>query len=291
MSQRGTDPFPPEGVDLDHPSVARVYDFLLGGTSNWAIDRAFGEKVLTEFPVLRQVAIQNRLFLHRAVRHLIGLGVKQFIDIGSGIPTMGNTHQIADRIAPDSRVVYIDNEPVAIAHSRHLLDKEGDAERHAVVHADMRDPDELWDRVKNTGVIDFSQPVAVLLIAVLHIVQPGRDGTDIGPQSVARYRELLPSGSYLAISALTDEGVPEAVGQKLVEVKKMYDASSNPVVWRKQEEIAALLGDFELVDPGMTWTPLWHPEHTSADIPQLDLEVELSTPAEACIRAGVGRKP
>jgi hypothetical protein len=291
VSRRGPDPFPPEGVDLDHPSVARVYDYYLGGTSNWAIDRAFGEKVLAEFPILRQVAIQNRLYLHRAIRHLVSLGVKQFIDIGSGIPTMGNTHQVADEAAPDSRVVYIDNEPVAIAHSRYLLDEEGDRKRHAVVQADLRDPDGLWDQVTNTGVIDFSQPVAVLMIAVLHVMQPGRDGTDIGAQSVARYRELLPSGSYLAISAISDEGVPEAVGQKLVEVKRMYDAASSPVIWRKQDEIAALLGDFELVDPGMTWTPLWHPELTGTEVPDLELEIELKTPAEACIWAGVGRKP
>ncbi|WP_236795142.1 SAM-dependent methyltransferase [Amycolatopsis sp. GM8] len=287
MNDRGPDPFPPEGVDLDHPSVARVYDFLLGGSANWAIDRAFGEQVVNRFPLLKSVAIANRLYLHRAVRQLLRLGVRQFIDIGSGIPTMGNTHQIADEVAPDSKVVYIDNEPVAVAHSRYLLDKQGDPARHAVIHGDMRDPDGLWERVAETGVIDFDQPVAVLLVAVLHIQQPGRDGTDVGPQAVARYRELLKSGSYLVISHLTDEGVPPELDQKLVELKALYDASSNPVVWRKQGEIAALLGDFELLPPGMTWTPLWHPEESSPNSPALEFE----RPEESVIWVGVGRKP
>jgi hypothetical protein len=287
VSQRGPDPFPPEGVDLDHPSVARVYDFLLGGTANWAIDRAFGEQVLDGFPVLKSVAVANRLFLHRAVRHLVRLGVRQFIDIGSGIPTMGNTHQIADEVTADSKVVYVDNEPVAVAHSRYLLDKHGDPKRHAVIHADMRDPDGLWERVGETGVIDFSQPVAVLLVAVLHIHQPGHDGEDIGPESVARYRKLMNPGSYLVISQVTDEGVPAEVGEKLVELKQLYDASSNPVVWRKQSEIRALLGDFELLEPGMTWTPLWHPEESSPNSPEL----EFASPEESVIWVGVGRKP
>ncbi|WP_327436811.1 SAM-dependent methyltransferase [Amycolatopsis alkalitolerans] len=251
------------------------------------MDRAFGEKVVGGFPVLKSVAVANRLFLHRAVRHLVGLGVEQFIDIGSGIPTMGNTHQVADEVASGAKVVYVDNEPVAVAHSRYLLDKHGDPARHAVIQADMRDPDGLWDRARDAGVIDFARPVAVLLVAVLHIQQPGRDGTDIGPRAVARYRELLRSGSYLAISHVTTEGVPPAFREKLLEVKDLYDVSSNPVVWREQSEIRALLGDFELVPPGMTWTPLWHPEESGPNAPEL----EFASPEESVIWAGVGRKP
>lgn len=287
MSERGPDPFPPEGVDLEHPSVARVYDYLLGGSANWAIDRAFGEKVTAGFPVLKSVAMANRLFLHRAVRHLVRLGVRQFIDVGSGIPTMGNTHQIADAVAADSRVVYIDNEPVAVAHSRYLLDNHGAPGRHAVIRGDMRDPEGLWEQVAETGVIDFEQPVALLLVAVLHIQQPGHDGTDIGPRAVAQYRELLRSGSYLVVSQVTDEGVPPELDQKLVELKAMYDKSTSPVVWRSQGEIRALLGDFELVEPGMTWTPLWHPEESGPDAPV----ITFAKPEESVIWVGVGRKP
>jgi hypothetical protein len=274
-------------VDLEHPSIARVYDFLLGGTANWAIDRAFGEKVLTSFPLLKSVATANRLYLHRAVRHLVRLGVRQFVDIGSGIPTMGNTHQIADEVAPDSKVVYIDNEPVAVAHSRYLLEKHGDPQRHAVVQADLRDPDGLWDHVAGAGVIDFQEPVALLLVAVLHIQQPDHDGVDIGPRSVARYRQLLTSGSYLVISQVTDEGVPAALDAKLIELKDLYDGSASPVVWRSRSEIRELLGDFELLEPGMTWTPQWHPEENGPDAP----EIRFGAPEESVVWAGVARKP
>jgi S-adenosyl methyltransferase len=281
------DPFPPQGVDLEHPSVARVYDWYLGGTANWAIDREFGERVLTTFPLLRPIAIANRLFLHRVVRHLVGLGVKQFVDIGSGVPTMGNTHQVADEVAPDSRVVYIDHEPVAVAHSQVLLEQNGDPTRHAAINADLRNPDRLWQRVIETGVIDLEEPIALLVIAVLHVQQPDAHGADTGPRAMTRYRELLPPGAYLAITHITDEGVPDDVGEKLVELKKMYDTASSPVIWRSHAEIRELFGNFELVPPGMGWTPDWHPEETGPNSPK----IEFDRPNEAVIWAGVGRKP
>jgi hypothetical protein len=279
-------PVPP-GVDLEHPSVARVYDFYLGGTANWAIDREFGKKVLAQFPLLRPVAKANRIFLQRAVRHLVRLGVRQFIDIGSGVPTMGSTHEIADELSQDTKVVYIDNEPVAVAHSQMLLDQKGDANRHAVINADLREPDELWQRVRETEVLDLTKPVAVLMVAVLHVQQTGPDGTDIGPAAVARYRQLVAPGSYLAISHVTSEGVPAELDAKLVELKKMYDNRSSPVIWRTHDEIRALFGDFPLVDPGLTWTTLWHPEETSPTAPV----ITFATPNESVIVAGVGRKP
>src|ERR1700704_6347651 len=205
VSESARELFPQAGVDLDRPSVARVYDWYLGGTANWAIDREFGKKILSTFPFARPVAISNRLFLHRLVRHLARMGVRQFVDIGAGVPTMGNTHQVADEVAPGSKVVYIDHEPVAVAHSQVLLEQNGDLARHAVINADLRDPDRLWQRVIETGVIDLGEPIAVLIIAVLHVQQPGLDGVDIGARAVARYRELLTSGSYLAISHITDD--------------------------------------------------------------------------------------
>jgi hypothetical protein len=287
VTESEQDPFPPQEVDLERPSVARVYDWYLGGTANWAIDREFGERVLTAFPLLRPIAIANRLFLHRVVRHLVRLGVRQFVDIGSGVPTMGNTHQVADEVEPDSRVVYIDNEPVAVAHSQILLEQYGDPKRHAAINADLRNPDRLWQRVIETGVIDLDEPIALLLIAVLHVQQPGPDGVDVGPRAVARYRELLPSGSYLAVSHITDEDVPDEIAGKLVELKRMYDTSSSPVIWRSHTEIHELLGNFDLVPPGMGWTPSWHPEETGPMSPQ----IEFDRPNEAVIWAGVGRKP
>ncbi len=287
MTDPAQDPFPPQGVDLEHPSVARVYDWYLGGTANWAIDREFGERVLATFPLLRPIAIANRLFLHRVVRHLVRLGIRQFVDIGSGVPTMGNTHQVADEVAPDSKVVYIDHEPVAVAHSQVLLERHGDPARHAAINADLRNPDRLWQRVVETGVIDLDEPIALLVIAVLHVQQLDADGVDIGARAVARYRELLSPGSYLAISHITDEGVPEHVAGKLVELKHMYDTSSSPVIWRSHAEIRELFGEFDLVSPGMGWTPDWHPEETGPNSPV----IEFGAPNEAVIWAGVGLKP
>ncbi|MGH3623188.1 MAG: SAM-dependent methyltransferase [Sciscionella sp.] len=283
----GHEPAAPHGVDLDHPSVARVYDYYLGGTTNWAIDREFAEKVLTSFPLVKQIAIANRLFLHRVVRHLIRLGIRQFIDIGAGVPTMGSTHQIADEVSPDSKVVYIDNEPVAVAHSSMLLEDHGDPNRHAVVNADLREPELLWHRVSQIGTLDMDKPTALLLIAVLHVEQLGPDGVDIGPEAVARYRELLPAGSYLAISHVTDDDIPEHVAGRLAALKRMYDTSSSHVIIRNHAEIRALFGELELVEPGMSWTPLWHPEEARED----SLATNFATPNESAVWAGVARKP
>jgi hypothetical protein len=280
------DPAAPPGVDLEHPSVARVYDFYLGGTANWAIDREFGKKVLSRFPLLRPIAKANRLFLHRAVRHLVKQGITQFIDVGSGVPTMGSTHMVADEFTDGARVVYVDNEPVAVAHSQMLLEENGDPNRHAAINADLREPDELWQRVREIEVLDLTKPVALLLVAVLHVQQPGPDGVDAGPAAVARFRQLLTPGSYLAVSHITDEGVPADMDEKLVGLKQMYDSRSSPVIWRTHEEITALFGDFELLSPGLTWTTLWHPEETSPTAPV----ITFATPNESVIVAGVGRK-
>ena len=289
MSDALSDPIPPQGIDLDRPSVARVYDYYLGGTANWAIDREFGQRVVDEFPLVRNIALANRLFLHRLVRHLTKLGVRQFLDIGAGVPTAGATHQVAAEIAPDARVVYVDNEPVAVAHAEILLDEEGNTDRHAVIFGDLRDPDELWSEALATGILDPDEPVALLMIAVLHVFQPDRTtGEDIGAQCVARYRELLPRGSYLGISHISDDGVPPELEPKLVDLKAMYDrSSSSNAIWRTREEITALMGDFDLLDPGMVWTPEWHPEETGPNAKV----ITFTNPNEAVIWAGVGKKP
>jgi S-adenosyl methyltransferase len=152
---------PPE-IDLDRPNIARVYDFYLGGSTNYAIDREFGERVLSDFPVVRPIARANRLFLCRVVRHLSALGVSQFVDIGCGMPTTGNVHQVADEVNDASRVVYVDHDPIAVAHTQILLEQHGDSWRHAALQVDLREPDELWKRVADTGVVDLEKgrPVA-----------------------------------------------------------------------------------------------------------------------------------
>ena len=283
------------GVDLERPSVARVYDYYLGGSANWAVDRAFGDRVLQKFPLLRDVAIANRLFLNRLVRHLSKLGIRQFLDVGAGVPTAGNTHQIVDEYAahtgqtPNAHVVYVDYEPIAVAHAEIVLEKEGNTGRHGVIKADLREPDDLWQRAMATGLLNPDEPIALLLIAMLHVHQPGPDGvTDIGPESVARLRELLPAGSYLGMSHITDEGVPPEVGENLVELKRMYDTSSSSnAIWRGHEDIEAMLGDFELVEPGWTWLTEWRPEETGPSV----RSIAFPTPNHAVGWAGAGRKP
>jgi hypothetical protein len=289
----GTPDFRLQGVDVERPSVARVYDYYLGGSANWAIDREFGARVLQKFPLLRNVAIANRLYLNRLVRHLTKQGIRQFLDVGAGMPTVGNTHQIADELAvtlgrtPDAHVVYVDNEPIAVAHAEILLEKEGNADRHGVINADLREPDDLWRRAMATGLLNPDEPIALLLIAVLHVHQPGPDGTDIGPASVARLRQRLPAGSYLGMSHITDEGVPPDVGEKLVELKRMYDTSSSSnAIWRSHKDIEAMLGDFEVVEPGWTWLTEWHPEETGPTV----RPIAFPTPNHAVGWAGVGKK-
>lgn len=288
MTEPDGEAYPLQDVDLQRPSVARVYDYYLGGNTNWAVDREFGDRVLAEFPVIRDIALSNRLFLHRLIRHLVGLGIRQFIDIGSGVPTMGHTHQIADEVAPGAaRVVYVDHEPVAVAHSRILLEDHGDPTRHAAIQADLREPDNLWEHVLTTGVIDTDQPIALLLIAVLHVRQPDpATGQDIGPAVVARYRDLLSPGSYLALSHLTDDDVPTDVRTKLARLKQLCDAAGNPVIWRTREQITALFGDFAMVDPGLTWTPLWHPENSSPSA----RTVAFDSPNGSAVLAGVAQR-
>jgi hypothetical protein len=272
--------------DLDRPNVARVYNYYLGGNTNWAIDREFGKTVLNHFPQMRSIAMANRLFAGRAVRHLARHGITQFVDIGSGMPSIGNTHEIANEIDSRSRVVYLDSEPVAVAHSQLLLERCGDPARHAAVNADLRRPDELWERVGDAGVLDLDAPVAMLVTSVLHVRQPGPDGVDVGGLALARCRELLPSGSFLVISHLTDDGVPEHSRTQLATLKKLYDTQSSPLILRSAAEVRALFGDFDLVAPGLTWTPEWHPEATARTVPT----IEFDTPSESVTRAGVGKK-
>ena len=277
----------PGDIDLHTPSIARVYDYFLGGTENWAVDREFGNALLEKFPLLGSVAQANRQFLNRVVQHLAHLGVRQFVDIGAGVPTMGSTHQAADSVDPVCHVVYIDNDPVAVGHSQALLHDNGDPTRHTALPGDLRDPDQLWQDVLDTGLIDLGRPVALLIIAVLHVQQTDETGRDVATEVLARYRDLLPSGSYLAISQVTTDGVPEGFASTLADIKAMYDQRSSPVVWRGQAEIAAFLGDFEPIEPGMTWTPSWHPEYPTPGAAM----VTFDHPNESVIWAGVGRKP
>ena len=271
-------------VDLHNPSVARVYDLLLGGSVYWAIDQTFADRMLDTFPEFRDIAKANRMLVDRVVRHLVGRGVRQFVDIGSGVLSSGNTHQIANEVAPDSKVVYVDNDAVAVAHAEILLDREGDPDRHVVVNADMRCPDTLWREVSSTGVLDGDAPLAVLMFSVLDSLPPRASGPDPASRLMARYRELIPAGSYLGISHITHDGVPTELTPKLAGLQRMCDDWHIGTMYcRSRATVTALLGDFELLDPGMTWAPQWHPEESVS-------AVRFAEPSRSVLWTGVGQK-
>jgi hypothetical protein len=271
-------------VDLERPSVARVYDYLLGGASNWAIDRVFAQRILRKFPLFKDIARANRMFVNRVVRHLARLGVRQFLDVGSGIFSTGNTHQVLDEVATGTRVIYVDNEPMTVAHAEVLLEEVGDRRRHAILQADLRRPDALWSDALDTGLLDLDEPVAVLMFSVLHVIEPAPDGDDMAARSIARYRDLLPAGSYLGISHVTDEGIPDELRPKLRTLKELCDLScASKVYCRSRASIDAFLGDFKRIEPGMVWTPAWHPEAEPDP-------VRLASPGHAVVWAGVGQK-
>lgn len=252
----------PESIDLDRPNAARIYDYLLGGAANFEQDRVFADKLLEVMPQARAAARLNRAFLRRAVRFCVSAGITQFVDVGSGIPTAGNVHEVA----PEARVLYVDNEPVAVTHSELLL---SDNELATSMLGDLTDP----EPVLASTAVDWSQPVALLLVAVLHFVP---DST--GPQeAVARYVSALAPGSFLVLSHGADN--PRLTGTD--EVDKLYKTSANPGVRRTVEEITAFFDGLEFVPPGLVWTPEWHPD--SPD------EVG-DDPESSLIMAGVARK-
>ncbi|KAA9152477.1 methyltransferase [Amycolatopsis acidicola] len=275
----------PEGVDLEHPNAARIYDYLLGGTANWAIDRSFGELIVKHVPMARTIARANREFLGRSVRYCVRHGVSQFLDLGSGVPTVGNVHEAADELDGSSRCVYVDREPVAVAHSELLLEEHGDPERHAVVRADFRDVAAVWKQAAATGVLDTGRPIGLILCAALHFLSPAEPAAEI----MARYRELLPGGSYLIITHGTKEGLrlpPEEVAE-ISAVFELYEQSSTPVYSRGRAEIAGFFGDFPLVEPGLVWLPEWRPKEGPAKASARFAE----NPSLSVGLGGVGRKP
>lgn len=264
---------------LDKPSEARVYDFYLGGDSNFATDREFGRAQIARYPDMPLIARENRAFLQRAVRYLVGAGVRQFLDIGSGLPTSGNVHQVADEVAPGrTRVVYVDHDPIAQRHAQLLLRKEGDATRHAALWADLLDTEALWDQVLATGLIAPSEPIGLLLVAMLHFVPDSRNPAE----AVRLLRDRLAPGSYLVVSHATGEALPAAAQQAAERVRADYEEqATNPGVFRSRAEVAAFFGEWPLVDPGLVWTPQW--PITSAPGYSGDL-------ARAFILAGVASK-
>ncbi|RKT56992.1 SAM-dependent methyltransferase [Saccharothrix australiensis] len=259
----------PSSIDLDRPSAARMYDYFLGGSHNFAVDREAARSVERIYPGMSGAARANRSFLRRAVRYLLEQGVEQFLDLGSGIPTVGNVHEIAQQAAPSARVVYVDVEPVAVAHSTALL---ADNPLATAIQADVRDPDAVLGHDEVRRLLDPDRPIGLLMVALLHFVPD----SDRPHEVVARYRDALPPGSYLAISHGSLEGVPEDALDDSERVQAIYRRTDSPLALRPRDEIAAFFAGLTVVEPGVVSLPEWRPDSDDAYISAY---------------VGVGRKP
>lgn len=238
----------PEDVNVDLPSAARVYDYLLGGGHNFPQDRELAERLAAVLPA-RDMARLNRAYLRRAVLFLVHQGIRQFLDLGSGIPTVGNVHEVAQGAHPDCRVVYVDYEPVAVAHSELILDGNDYA---GIVQADMRDPGAVLNATQTKRLIDLAEPLALLMVGVVQFIPDSADPWGL----VRRYRDVLARGSYLALSAFTWDSAPAGMAGAV----EVFKHSQDPIYPRSWAEVARLFEGFELVPPGIVYTPEWRPE-------------------------------
>ncbi|MCX4820859.1 SAM-dependent methyltransferase [Streptomyces sp. NBC_01142] len=262
----------PQGIDISVPSVARIYDYYLGGSHNFEVDREAARRAMEFMPGLPKIMQANRAFMRRAVNYAVGQGISQFLDIGSGIPAFGNVHEVARRASPDARVVYVDHDPVAVAHSQAVL--EGD-EQSAVVAADLRKPRQILDSPEVTALLDLEQPVALLLVAVLHFIEDQDD-----PYSaVAELRDALAPGSLLILTHASYEGIPLPKEQAGGAVG-IYQNIRNPLVMRSRAEIARFFEGYGTIEPGLVSMPLWRP----------DAPAKEEDPYAFSGFAGVGRK-
>ena len=253
--------------DTRIPHIARVYDYWLGGKDNFAADRELGERTLAAYPNLVFSVRANRAFLARAVEFLVGDGIRQFLDVGTGIPTADNTHEVAQRIAPDSRIVYVDNDPIVLSHAKALL-KSDPRGACAYLDADLRHPDGILAAAADT--LDFSQPVAVMLLTVLQFT---------GEQAGAIVKKLMDAcvpGSFLTISHPASDIDAEQHGEM---VRRMNESLPDPVTLRDKAGVTALFDGLELVAPGVARAPEWQPS----------TDIEAAGPA--VLWAGVARKP
>lgn len=242
-------------IDLELASAARIYDAFLGGSHNFGIEQRFVDEAETALPGITRVYRENRAFLRRTVEHLLDNGVHQFLDIGSGIPTIGHIHEIAHRHTDDFQVLYVDNEPLTVAHSKPLLANEPGT---AIIQADCREPQSILQAPETGELLDLRNPVALLMSAVLHFVADVDD-----PQGlVATYRNALAPGSYLVLSHVTDSVSPV----EMRVLQELYAHSADPITARSIDWIDALFGDFELVAPGSNFLSDWRPDPGEAPL-------------------------
>ncbi|MFF3846950.1 SAM-dependent methyltransferase [Streptomyces sp. NPDC002328] len=247
----------PRSIDVSVPSVSRIYDYYLGGSHNFEVDRQAARRAMEFMPGLPKIMQANRAFLRRAVRYAAGEGITQFLDVGSGIPTFGNVHEVARAAAPGARVVYVDHDPVAVAHSQAVL--EGDADT-GVVAADLRKPREILASPQVEQLLDLERPVALLLVAILHFVEDEDDPY----AAVAELARALAPGSLLVLTHASYEGIP-LPQQRAEGAVDVYKDIRNPLIMRSRDEIARFFEGYDMVEPGLVPMPLWRPETAPED--------------------------
>jgi SAM-dependent methyltransferase len=260
---------PPVDLNTSVPHIARIYDYWLGGKDNFAVDRQAAEEALAAMPTLAANARANRAFLGRAVHHLAAeAGIRQFLDIGTGLPAANNTHEVAQRAARDARIVYVDNDPIVLLHAQALLT--GSAEgATAYIAADARDPRRILRRAAAT--LDFTRPVAVMLVAILHCIPDEDDPRLI----VETLKDAVPSGSHLVISHPTNDAQPKAMTEVAARLNRMMPSK---VTYRSFDEVARYFDGWDLLEPGIVPTALWRPADPRGNEPR-------------AMWAGVARKP
>jgi hypothetical protein len=248
------------------PNPARIYDYFLGGKDNYPADREVADQIAAIAPVARDIVRDNRAFLGRAVRFLAGqAGIRQFIDLGSGLPTKGNVHEIAQAIAPEARVVYVDNDAMVVTHSRALLASDATL----AIQADLREPEAILGHPQVRELIDFERPIALLLVAILHFIPDDEDPFGI----VARYRDGLPAGSYLAISHGTRDipSRPDMSAEEMTEmgakVERLYQQTTTAMVTRTGAQVERFFDGFDLVEPGLVEIQRWRPDGRASALP------------------------
>ncbi|CAL9357168.1 SAM-dependent methyltransferase [Streptomyces sp. enrichment culture] len=234
-------------IDTSKPHPARIYDYLLGGKDNYEVDQQAGDALAAAAPEARIGVRANRAFLQRAVRYVVGSGIRQILDIGTGLPTSPNVHEVAQAVAPDVRVAYVDNDPIVAAHGNALLSRSGTTR---IVLGDLRDPRAVLDHPDVRQLIDFDQPVALLLVAILHFLAD----TDRPAEVVATLRDALPAGSFLVLSHATGDFADRTDAQAV------YTNATASLNLRGRAEVERFFDGFELVEPGLAQVPFWRPD-------------------------------
>jgi SAM-dependent methyltransferase len=262
----------PRSIDISVPSVSRIYDFYLGGSHNFEVDREAARKAMEFMPGLPKIMQANRAFMRRAVRFAVDEGITQFLDIGSGIPTFGNVHEVAQAASPGAHVVYVDHDPVAVAHSQAVLEGNPDTE---VVAADLRKPQEILAAPEVLRLIDLNRPVALLLVAILHFVEDADDPYG----AVAELRDALAPGSLLILTHASYEGIP-LPPERAEGTVGVYKDIRNPLIMRSRDQIAQFFEGYDMVEPGLVAMPRWRPDTAPED----------EDPYAFSGFAGVGRK-